>query len=64
MEGHCSPPIHPERQSAEQEISISIEQMGEDIEGVTIHRERNMSREDRVLEENILMDIVVIRHGG
>jgi hypothetical protein len=50
--------------STDKEISIGIRQMRNSIEGITIHSEGNMSGEDRVFEEDMPVDIVVIRHEG
>jgi hypothetical protein len=47
---------------AEEDISISIEELRESIENVAVYSQRNMRGERHVFIEDMSMDIVVVRH--
>jgi hypothetical protein len=49
---------------AKEDIWICIGQMGESVECVIFNSQGDTSREEQVLEENVPVDIVIIRHGS
>jgi hypothetical protein len=49
--------------SHKSKVSISIRQTREGIKQIAVKSKRDTGREDRVFEENMPVDIVVIRHG-